>query len=65
MATTLTSVQPYLRWTPRRGAAVWTILGAGGGSVENVRAHVGDRREESALSMRLGVVGGRRVPGAG
>ena len=55
MATTLTSVQPYLRWTPRRGTAVWTILGAGGGSVENVRAHVGDRREQSALSMRLGV----------
>ena len=61
MATTLTSVQPYLRWTPRRGTAVWTILGAGGGSVENVRAHVGDRREESALSMRLGVVGGRQT----
>ena len=61
MATTLTSVQPYLRWTPRRGTAVWTILGAGGGSVENVRAHVGNRREESALSMRLGVVGGRQT----
>ena len=61
VATTLTSVQPYLRWTPRRGTAVWTILGAGGGSVENVRAHVEDRREESALSMRLGVVGGRQT----
>ena len=61
VATTLTSVQPYLRWTPRRGTAVWTILGAGGGSVENVRAHVGDRREQSALSMRLGVVGGRQT----
>ena len=61
VATALTSVQPYLRWTPRRGTAVWTILGAGGGSVENVRAHVGDRREQSALSMRLGVVGGRQT----
>ena len=61
VATTLTSVQPYLRWTPRRGTSVWTILGAGGGSVENVRAHVGDRREQSELSMRLGVVGGRQT----
>ena len=61
LTTTLTSVQPYLRWALRDGTEVWTILGAGGGLVENVRAHIGDRHEESALSMRLGVVGGRQA----
>lgn len=61
LATTLTSVQPYLRWAPHHGTSVWTILGAGGGVVENVRAHVRDRREESDLSMWLGVVGGRQT----
>ena len=61
LATTLTSVQPYLRLTPRDGTAVWTILGAGSGAVENVRAHVGNRREQSTLSMRLGVFGGRQT----
>ncbi len=61
LAMTLTSVQPYLRFAPRRGTAVWTILGAGGGMVENVRPHVGDRREQSDLSMWLGVVGGRQT----
>lgn len=61
LATTLTSVQPYLRWAPSHGTAVWTILGAGRGVAENVRVHVGDRREESDLSMWLGVVGGRQT----
>ena len=61
LTTKLTSVQPYLRWTPREGTAIWTILGTGGGEVENVRRHVGGRQEQSALSMRLGVVGARRT----
>ena len=60
LATTLTSVQPYLRWAPRGGTAVWAILGTGRGVVENVRRHVGRRREESNLSMWLGVVGGAK-----
>ncbi|MXY25648.1 MAG: hypothetical protein F4Y45_14170 [Acidobacteria bacterium] len=58
---TLTSVQPYLRWSPRDGTSVWTIAGAGTGSVHNLRRLVGDRQETGELSMRLGVVGGRQT----
>ena len=61
VSTTLTSVQPYLRWTPREGTAAWAILGAGGGAAENARTHVGGRRTASRLSMRLGVVGARHT----
>ena len=61
LTTTLTSVQPYLRWTPGRGTEVWGILGVGAGAIENVRSHVGNRAEASELAMWLGVVGGRRA----
>ena len=61
LTTTLTSVQPYLRWTPGRGTEVWGILGVGAGTVENVRSHQGNRVEASDLAMWLGVVGGRRA----
>ena len=66
LKTKLTNVQPYLRWAPRRGTEVWTILGAGGGEVSNLRSHVGYRLETSDLSMRLGVAGVRQaLPAAG
>ena len=61
LETKLTNVQPYLRWAPQRGTEVWTILGAGGGSISNLRSHVGDRLETSDLSMRLGVAGVRQA----
>ena len=61
LETKLTNVQPYLRWAPQPGTEVWTILGAGGGAVSNLRSHVGDRLEMSDLSMRLGVAGVRQA----
>ncbi len=61
LETTLTNVQPYVRWSPRRGTEVWTIAGVGGGSLSNLRPHVADRLETGDLSMRLGVAGVRQA----
>ena len=61
LETTLTNVQPYVRWLPRRGTEVWTIAGVGGGSLSNLRPHVADRLETGDLSMRLGVAGVRQA----
>ena len=62
---TLTSVSPYLRWSPRDGTTVWTIVGVGAGSVNNLRRLLGDRQEVGELSMWLGVVGGRQTLASG
>ncbi len=58
---TLTSVQPYLRWAPRRGTEVWVIAGTGSGAVEVMRGNTRLRPETSELAMRMAVVGARQV----
>lgn len=58
---TLTNVQPYFRWSPSRRAEVWMAAGVGSGTLELERVHARGRVETSDLSMRLAVVGGRRV----
>ncbi len=57
IATTMTGVYPYLRWQVGRNTEVWTIVGMGWGDLENERA---GQREQSDLSMRMGVVGVRQ-----
>lgn len=55
----LTSVQPYVRWTPRRGTEIWGLAGGGIGGVELLRAHVPSSEVNGDLSMRLALVGTR------
>ena len=62
LSTTLTSVQPYLRWSDG-GTTIWATAGGGSGSAENERLLYG-RQEESDLGLRLGLVEVRR-PGSG
>ena len=58
LSTTLTSVQPYLRWSDG-GTTIWATAGGGRGSAENARVLYG-RQEESDLGLRLGLVEVRR-----
>ena len=58
LATSLTSVQPYLRWSDG-ATTLWATAGGGGGAVENEQALYG-LQEESDLGLRLGLVEGRR-----
>ena len=58
LTTTLTSVQPYLRWSDG-GTTIWATAGGGTGSVENERVRYG-LLEESDLGLRLGLVEVRR-----
>ena len=58
--TALISVQPYFRWAPSRGTEIWTILGAGSGTVESTRSYVQGPAGSSDLWMSLGVIGGRQ-----
>ena len=58
LTTSLTSVQPYLRWSDG-GTTIWATAGGGTGSVENERVRYG-LQEESALGLRLGLVEVRR-----
>ena len=58
LTTTLTSVQPYLRWSDG-GTTIWATAGGGTGSAENERVRYG-LQEESALGLRLGLVEVRR-----
>ena len=58
LTTTLTSVQPYLRWSDG-GTTIWATAGGGSGSAENARVRYG-LQEESALGLRLGLVEVRR-----
>ena len=53
----LTSLQPYLRWSDG-GTTIWATAG-GGGPVENERALYG-LQEESDLGLRMGMVEVRR-----
>ena len=58
LTTTLTSVQPYLRWSDG-GTTIWATAGGGSGTAENERVRYG-LQEESALGLRLGLVEVRR-----
>ena len=58
LTTTLTSVQPYLRWADG-GTTIWVTAGGGTGTAENERSRYG-LLEESDLELRLGLVEVRR-----
>ena len=58
LATELTIVHPYLRWSGG-DTAVWALAGIGAGAAHNRRALV-DRRGESSLNLAMGLVEGRR-----
>ena len=58
LTTTLTSVQPYLRWSDG-GTTIWATAGGGTGTVENERVRYG-LQEESDLGLQLGLVEVRR-----
>ena len=58
LTTTLTSVQPYLRWSDG-GTTIWATAGGGTGSAEHERMRYG-LQEDSALGLRLGLVEVRR-----
>ena len=58
LTTSLTSVQPYLRWSDG-GTTIWATAGGGTGTAEHARLRYG-LQEESALGLRLGLVEGRR-----
>ena len=58
LTTTLTSVEPYLRWTDGN-MSVWTTVGDGRGGVENERGLNG-LHADSTLGLRLGLVEVRR-----
>ena len=58
LTTTLTSVQPYLRWSDG-GTTIWATAGGGSGTAENERLRYG-LQEESDLGLRLGLVEVRR-----
>ena len=53
LATTLTAVHPYVRWSDGT-TAVWATAGGGWGEAENVRRN--GRTGESGLGLRLGLV---------
>ena len=58
LTTSLTSVQPYLRWSDG-GTTIWATAGGGTGSAEHERVRYG-LQEESDLGLRLGLVEVRR-----
>ena len=58
LTTSLTSVQPYLRWSDG-GTTIWATAGGGSGTAENERVRYG-LQEESDLGLRLGLVEVRR-----
>ena len=58
LTTSLTSVQPYLRWSAG-GTTIWATAGGGSGTAENERVRYG-LQEESDLGLRLGLVEVRR-----
>ena len=58
MTTSVTSLQPYLRWSSG-SSSVWTMFGTGGGEIGNVR-DLYDMEERRDLGFRMGLVEGRR-----
>ena len=56
VASSMTSLHPYLRWSPRADLQVWGLLGLGRGELrmEDARGRV-----ETAIGMRMAAVGSR------
>ncbi len=56
VASSLTSLYPYLRWSPREDLELWGLLGLGWGDlwIEDARGRV-----ETAIGMRMAAAGGR------
>ncbi len=61
LGTTLTTVQPYARWSDGN-TSVWTMAGGGRGNIENVRESTGSV-EASGLGLAFGLVELRRRVG--
>ena len=55
--TELTTVHPYLQWSPGEAATFWTVLGFGTGEASVRREEASATGEPSDLSMRLGLAG--------
>ena len=60
MDITLTSVLPYVRFTPDSGTEIWAILGAGTGQIDNRRPGASSS-QESDVTLFMGAAGGRRA----
>ena len=56
---TLTSVLPYVHWSPRPGLGVWRLFGAGWGNLK-LRDETGKVKTDP--EMLMGAVGAREVP---
>ena len=59
LATALTAVHPYVRWS-RGGTTVWALGGLGRGTAENVGAAPAGGLETTGLGLGLGLVEARR-----
>ena len=55
----LTSLYPYLHWSPREGLGLWGAAGAGRGSAD-LEELAGGGRFSTDLDMRMGAVGARQ-----
>ena len=55
----LTSLYPYLHWTPREGLGLWGAAGAGRGSAD-LEELAGGGRFSTDLDMRMGALGARQ-----
>ena len=60
LSSTLTSIYPYVQGRFATGLRLWAIGGLGFGNAANVRAHLGGRRDEGDLALRLAAVGLRQ-----
>ena len=58
LTTRLTALQPYMRWSDGT-ASVWTVLGGGSGTAENVRDATG-LAGTADLGLRMGLIEYRR-----
>ncbi len=56
VASSLTSLYPYLRWSPRKGLDLWGLVGLGRGDlrIDDARSQV-----EAVIGMRMAAVGAR------
>ena len=55
----LTSVHPYVQWSPRNGLSVWGLLGAGWGDADMSEAATG-RRFETSIATFMTAAGARQ-----
>ena len=65
MNVTLTSVLPYLRFTPDSATGLWLILGAGQGEIGNRRPGLRSPEEDSDITLLMTSAGARRALATG